>query len=136
MRSPAPRRFRPAGAEARVVSVGVDIVEVRRIAEAILRWGDKFVERIYTPDEIDYCLRRARQAESFAVRFAAKEAFAKALKVGKARIWREVEVVRSEGPRPAILLHGAAREMTGPRKGDLSLAHVATHAVAVVLIED
>ena len=56
-----------------MVSVGVDIVDVRRIAEAILRFGDRFLERIYTPGEIDYCLRRARQAESFAVRFAAKE---------------------------------------------------------------
>ena len=109
---------------------------MRRIAEVILRWGDKFVERIYTPSEIDYCLRRARQAESFAVRFAAKEAFAKALKVGKASIWREVEVVRSEGPRPTFQLHGHARTLVGHRKVDLSLSHAQTHAVAVVLIED
>ena len=109
---------------------------MRRIAEAILRWGDKFVERIYTPSEIDYCLRRARQAESFAVRFAAKEAFAKALKVGKASIWREVEVVRSEGPRPTFQLHGHARTLVGHRKVDLSLSHAQSHAVAVVLIED
>ena len=109
---------------------------MRRIAEAILRWGDKFVERIYTPGEIDYCLRRARQAESFAVRFAAKEAFAKALKVGKASIWREVEVARGESPRPALLLHGGARELTGGRRVDLSLSHASTHAVAVVLVEE
>jgi holo-[acyl-carrier protein] synthase len=119
-----------------VVSVGVDIVDVRRIAEAILRWGDKFVERIYTPDEIDYCLRRARQAESFAVRFAAKEAFAKALKVGRASIWREVEVVRGDSPRPGVRLHGHARSLVGSRRVDLSLSHAQTHAVAVVLIED
>jgi holo-[acyl-carrier protein] synthase len=119
-----------------VVSVGVDIVDVRRIAEAILRFGDRFLERIYTPGEIDYCLRRARQAESFAVRFAAKEAFAKALKVGKASIWREVEVVRSEGPRPTVQLHGNARSLVGGRRVDLSLSHAQTHAVAVVLIED
>jgi holo-[acyl-carrier protein] synthase len=119
-----------------MVWVGVDIVEVRRIASAIERWDSRFLDKIFTPGEIAYCRGKAMEAESFAVRFAAKEAFAKALKVGKAKIWREVEIVRSEGPRPAILLHGAAREMTGPRKIDLSLAHVATHAVAVVLIED
>ena len=119
-----------------MVSVGVDIVDVRRIAEAILRFGDRFLERIYTPAEVDYCLRRARQAESFAVRFAAKEAFAKALKVGKASIWREVEVVRSEGPRPAFQLHGNARSLVGSRRVDLSLSHAQSHAVAVVLIED
>lgn len=119
-----------------MVWVGVDIVEVRRIGSAIERWGARFLDKIFTPGEIAYCRGKAREAESFAVRFAAKEAFAKALKVGKAQIWREVEVVRTEGPRPALLLHGAAREMAGARSVELSLAHAATHAVAVVLIED
>ncbi|HYR51905.1 MAG TPA: holo-ACP synthase [Candidatus Dormibacteraeota bacterium] len=119
-----------------MVSVGVDIVEVGRIAEAIERWGPRFLERIFTPTEIAYCSPRARAAESFAVRFAAKEAFAKALKVGRVSIWREVEVVRSEGPRPAVKLHGTARALVGTRRVDLSLSHAATHAVAVVLVED
>ena len=109
-----------------MVSVGVDIVEVGRIAGAIERWGPRFA----------YCTPRARAAESFAVRFAAKEAFAKALKVGRVSIWREVEVVRSEGPRPAVQLHGAARQLVGTRRVDLSLSHAAKHAVAVVLVED
>src|SRR5882762_3168040 len=119
-----------------MVSVGVDIVEVGRIAEAIERWGPRFLERIFTPTEIAYCSPKARAAESFAVRFAAKEAFAKALKVGKVAIWREVEVVRSEGPRPTVLLHGGAKSMLGSRQVDLSLSHAAPHAIAVVLIED
>ncbi|HEY7727848.1 MAG TPA: holo-ACP synthase [Candidatus Eisenbacteria bacterium] len=119
-----------------MVWVGVDIVEVRRIGAAIERWGSRFLDKIFTPGEIAYCRGKAREVESFAVRFAAKEAFAKALKVGKAGIWREVEVVRTEGPRPAILLHGTARELTGARRIDLSLAHVTSHAVAVVLVED
>jgi len=119
-----------------MVSVGVDIVEVGRIAEAIERWGPRFLERIFTATEIAYCSPKARAAESFAVRFAAKEAFAKALKVGRVSIWREVEVVRSEGPRPAVQLHGTARELVGKRRVDLSLSHAATHAVAVVLVED
>jgi holo-[acyl-carrier protein] synthase len=119
-----------------VVSVGIDIVEVARVGRAIDRWGARFLDRIFTPGEIAYCRGKARETESFAVRYAAKEAFAKALKIGKASIWREVEIVRSEGPRPALLLHGGAREMVGPRRVDLSLSHAATHAVAVVLIED
>ncbi|TMQ56647.1 MAG: holo-[acyl-carrier-protein] synthase [Candidatus Eisenbacteria bacterium] len=119
-----------------MVSVGVDIVEVGRIAGAIERWGPRFLERIFTPKEIAYCTPRARAAESYAVRFAAKEAFAKALKVGRVSIWREVEVVRSEGPRPAVQLHGAARQLVGTRRVDLSLSHAAKHAVAVVLVED
>src|SRR6185295_4893366 len=119
-----------------MVSVGVDIVEVGRIAGAIERWGTRFLEKIFTPTEIAYCRQKNRAAESFAVRFAAKEAFAKALKVGKVAIWREVEVVRSEGPRPTVLLHGSAKSMLGSRQVDLSLSHAATHAIAVVLIED
>ncbi len=119
-----------------MVSVGVDIVEVGRIAGAIERWGSRFLERIFTPAEIAYCRTRSRAAESFAVRFAAKEAFAKALKVGRVSIWREVEVVRGEGPRPSVLLHGAARQLVGERRVDLSLSHAASHAVAVVLVED
>ena len=119
-----------------MVSVGVDIVEVGRIAGAIERWGGRFLERIFTPREIAYCRRKTRAAESFAVRFAAKEAFAKALKVGRVSIWREVEVVRGEGPRPTVELHGAARQLVGARRVDLSLSHAASHAVAVVLVED
>ncbi len=119
-----------------MVSVGVDIVEVGRIAGAIERWGARFLKRIFTPAEIAYCSEKARAAESFAVRFAAKEAFAKALKIGRASIWREVEVVRGETPRPGVLLHGAARELVGGRRVDLSLSHAQSHAVAVVLVED
>jgi len=119
-----------------VVSVGVDIVEVGRIASAIERWGTRFLDRIFTPSEIAYCRRKTRAAESFAVRFAAKEAFSKALKVGRVSIWREVEVVRGEGPRPTVQLYGTARQLVGARRVDLSLAHAASHAVAVVLVED
>ncbi|HMI30972.1 MAG TPA: holo-ACP synthase [Candidatus Limnocylindrales bacterium] len=119
-----------------MVSVGVDIVEVGRIAAAIDRWGARFLERIFTPTEIAYCSPKARAAESFAVRFAAKEAFAKALKIGRVSIWREVEVVLGESPRPGVLLHGGARALLGTRRIDLSLSHAATHAVAVVLVED
>ncbi len=119
-----------------MVSVGVDIVEVRRVADAIDRWGQRFLRRVFTPGEIAYCRGKAHEAESFAVRFAAKEAFTKALKVGKVSIWREVEVVRSEGPRPSVLLHGGARSLVGKRRVDISLSHAAAHAVAVVLIED
>lgn len=119
-----------------MVAVGIDIVDVGRIEAAIGRWGPRFLDRVYTPGEIAYCRGKAREAESFAVRFAAKEAFAKALKVGKASIWRDVEIVRSEGARPAVLLHGGARSMVAGRRVDLSLSHAASHAVAVVLIED
>lgn len=119
-----------------MVSVGVDIVEVERIRRAIDRWGPEFLERVFTGDEIAYCRGKAREAESFAVRFAAKEAFAKALKVGKASVWLEVEVTRSESPRPTLVLTGTAQKLAGKRRIDVSLSHVPTYAVAVVLVED
>lgn len=119
-----------------MVSVGVDIVEVERIRRAIDRWGMEFLERVFTPGEIAYCRGKAREAESFAVRFAAKEAFAKALKVGKASVWLEVEVSRSESPRPSLVLTGGARGLAGSRRVDVSLSHIPTYAVAVVLVED
>ena len=87
-----------------MVSVGVDIVEVERIHRAIEQFGSAFLDKIFTPGEIAYCRGKAREASSFAVRFAAKEAFAKALKVGKASVWREVEIVRGEeAPRPVMV---------------------------------
>ena len=119
-----------------MVSVGVDIVEVERIRRAIKHWGSQFLNKVFTPDEIAYCRGKAREAESFAVRFAAKEAFAKALKVGKASVWLEVEVTRSESPRPTLALTGTAQELAGKRRIDVSLSHVPTYAVAVVLVED
>jgi holo-[acyl-carrier protein] synthase len=120
-----------------MVSVGVDIVEVDRIERAIHHFGARFLEKIFTPAEISYCRGKAQEGSSFAVRFAAKEAFAKALKVGKASVWREVEIARGEeAPRPVMVLHGAARAMVGDRRVDVSLSHTAHYAVAVVIVED
>lgn len=120
-----------------MVSVGVDIVEVERIHRAIEQFGPRFLDKVFTPAEIAYCRGKAQEASSFAVRFAAKEAFAKALKVGKASVWREVEIARGEeAPRPVVLLHGAARELVGARRVDVSLSHTSHYAVAVVLVED
>lgn len=120
-----------------MVSVGVDIVEVDRIHRAIEHFGSQFLDKIFTPAEIAYCRGKAQEASSFAVRFAAKEAFAKALKVGKASVWREVEIVRGEeAPRPIMVLHGSAREMLGSRRVDVSLSHTTHYAVAVVIVEE
>ena len=120
-----------------MVSVGVDIVEVDRIHRAIEQFGPRFLDKIFTPAEIAYCRGKAREASSFAVRFAAKEAFAKALKVGKASVWREVEIARGEeAPRPVVVLHGAALEMVGGRRVDVSLPRTTDYAVAVVIVEE
>ncbi len=123
-----------------IVAVGIDVALVERIRRAVdhPQWGERFRTRVYTAGEIAYCLRRRRYAESFAARFAAKEAVAKALGTGFGEIsWREIEVVRDSG-RPTIVLHGRARAraaMIGAARWHLSLTHTSSEATAYVIAE-
>ena len=124
-----------------VVGIGTDITEVKRIACSIERHGDRFLTRIYTAGEIAYCLGRQKSsAESFAARFAAKEAGAKALGTGISRgvSWKELEVVRAPGHPPQLELSGraAARaKQLGVTRISLSLTHTSETALAVVIME-
>ena len=120
-----------------ILGTGVDIAEVPRIRAAIEnpRTGERFRARVYTAEEIAYCTKRRNWQESFAARFAAKEAMMKAL--GRAFGWRDIEVVRGTGA-PTIRLHGraAARaEELGIRHIHLSLSHTAELAIAYVVAE-
>ena len=124
-----------------IIAVGVDVVEVDRIKNAVdhPRWGERFRARVYTADEIAYCLKRRHYAESFAARFAAKEGVMKALGTGLSDGigWRDIEVVRDSG-RPTITLHGRATghgTAIGVSRWHLSLSHTATYAVAYVIAE-
>jgi holo-[acyl-carrier protein] synthase len=120
-----------------ILGVGVDIIDVERIQAALdhPRTGDRFRVRVFTDGEIAYCTRRRHAAESFAARFAAKEAMMKAL--GRAYGWREIEVVRGTGA-PTLQLHGRAQERgvaLGLRHIHVSLSHTATLAIAYVVAE-
>jgi len=124
-----------------IISIGTDSIEVERVARAVdhPRWGERFRLRVFTSGEIAYCLRRRRNAESFAARFAAKEAVMKALGTGYAKgvWWRDIEVVRTSGA-PRLVLHGgaAARAATlGIRRWHLTLTHTAGQALATVIAE-
>ena len=110
-------------------AIGVDIAEVVRIRSAVRRWGDRFLEKHFTPREIEYCQAKARPAESLAARFAAKEAFAKAFPGDDPLGWHDVEVVM-EASRPAFRLRGPARDY----EAKLSLSHTHAHAVAVAMV--
>jgi holo-[acyl-carrier protein] synthase len=90
-------------------SIGVDIEEVDRIRAVVRRWGDRFLTRHFTEQEIAYCRSKARPAESLAARFAAKEAFAKAYPGPGVPGWHDVEVVK-DGRRPLLRLRGAAAD--------------------------
>jgi holo-[acyl-carrier protein] synthase len=123
-----------------IVSIGIDIVEVYRIRETLAR-TPRFVERVYTASEREYCERKgAAAAQSYAARFAAKEAFLKALKTGwRGKItWHDIEVVSDETGVPSLKIRGEAQailENTGANKIHLSLSHTTEHAVAQVILE-
>ena len=124
-----------------LVGTGIDIVEIHRIAQSIARFGDRFLTRIFTPEEIAYCQSKKNSAESFAARFAAKEAGAKALGTGIQHgvTWKELEVRREPGHRPNLYFTGRAREIAaqlGVRHVSLSLTHSTTSAMAAVHLEN
>ena len=124
-----------------IVGSGVDMIEIARIAETIARYGDRFCRRVYLPGEILYCRRKRNAAESFAARFAAKEAAAKALGTGiQAGVgWQDIEVVRALSGQPSLVFHGRAATIArnlGASHAVISLTHTRTHALAQVLLEN
>ncbi len=120
--------------------VGIDLVEIGRMERAIERWGQRFLERIFSPAEINLCLKRHRPGSCLALRFAAKEAFAKALGLGirGGLVWRDIEVVHDELGKPGLRLKNRAQELLGSVGAErtwLSLSDESTIAVAVVVLE-
>ncbi|MGB6280034.1 MAG: holo-ACP synthase [Syntrophobacteria bacterium] len=120
--------------------IGVDIVKVDRIEQAVERWGYRFLKRIFTAAEIERCQQRARPAQCLALRFAAKEAFAKALGLGmrKGLRWRDIEVVHDHLGKPDLLLHNQAQRLLEAMEASrtwLSLSDERESAVALVVLE-
>ena len=123
-----------------IVGTGIDIAEVPRIGESIERFGERFLRRVFTEEEIRYCDSKANRVERYAARFAAKEAAMKALGTGWNRgvRWRDVEVFRQPGSRPTIKFHGRAAEFAhklGAKNIALSISHTPEHAIANVILE-
>ena len=123
-----------------IVGTGIDIAEVPRIAQAIDRYGERFLRRVFTEGEIQYCESKANRIERYAARFAAKEAAMKALGTGwnHGVRWRDVEVRREPGGRPTLAFHGKAAEFAsklGAAHVALSLSHTASEAIAQVILE-
>lgn len=127
---------------------GVDIIEIARVEQAVARWGERFLSRVFTADER---AESANRIPSLAARFAAKEAAAKALGVGvrgfgasvtvgthTAVHWRDLEVRRAAGGRPEMILHGAAAVRAaalGWQSIAVSLSHSREYAVAFVVAQ-
>jgi holo-[acyl-carrier protein] synthase len=123
-----------------IVGTGIDIAEVPRIAESIERFGERFLRRVFTEEEIRYCNSKANRVERYAARFAAKEAAMKALGTGWNRgvRWRDIEVFRPPGSRPTIKFHGVAAEFAaklGTKNIALSISHTPELAIANLILE-
>ena len=124
-----------------IVGTGIDLAEVDRIADAVERFGDRFLRRIFTDAEMRYCDSKANRMERYAGRFAAKEAAMKAIGTGwrGGVAWTDFEVVRQPGGRPAMVFHGMAAELAsklGVNNIALSITHTKDVAMAQVILED
>lgn len=123
-----------------IVGVGIDQIELSRIRDSLERFGDRFLKRCYTEEELRYCLDKRDPVPSLAARYAAKEAGAKALGTGIAHgvSWTEIEVRRERWQAPTLHLHGRAREHAerlGASRAHLSLTHSRDLASAYVILE-
>lgn len=113
-----------------IKATGIDIVKIKRLKEATERWGNRFLERVFTEDELRYCLSKKACYESLAVRFAAKEAFIKAL--GKRIDLRLIEIKNEPSGKPYLDIKSHLLN----NKIHLSLSHDGEYAIAVVIMEE
>ncbi len=118
-----------------ILGLGFDATDIPRIADTLERFGDRFLQRVFTQGEIAYCMRRRNPAPHLAGRFAAKEAAMKALGTGHSRgvLWRDIEVVRVDGP-PQLLFHGGASRRAAGMQATSSLLTI-THSDALAMAQ-
>ena len=119
----------------KVFGIGIDVIEIERVEKAIETFGDRFLARIFTVDERDYCLRQNRPAVHFAARWSAKEATSKALGtgIGEFLSWGDMEVVRRQSGEPEMVLSGDGLEFCSQHGIDqikVSLTHAKHYAAA------
>lgn len=113
-----------------IKGIGIDIIEVERVEKLGLK-SPRFLERIFTASEIAYCSKKANRFQHFAARFAAKEAFFKAL--GKRIPWKDVELINLTSGKPTLKIKGKQRQAF--KRIHVSVSHLAGHALAVVILE-
>lgn len=119
------------------MKVGIDIVETSRIKATIERFGERFLTRVFTVSEREFCDSRADPYQSYGARFAAKEAILKALGTGKSEgiRWQDMEIIDDEHSRPEVRLYGKVQELVAG-KLHISLSHTAQLAVAICVLEE
>ena len=123
-----------------IVGTGIDLVNMERIERAVNRWGNLFLRRVFTEKEIEWCLKRTHPSECFAIRFAAKEAFLKAIGWGLRNgiQWIDIEVENDAMGKPFFVVYRKARgvlEVLRVQSSLLTLSHEPPYAVAHVILE-
>ena len=123
-----------------VLGIGVDLVEVERIQHSLDRFGERFMNRVFTEGEIAYCQSMKFPARHFAARFAAKEALSKAFGtgIGKSMGWRDLDVQKKESGEPFVVLSGGAEKMANEREVEriwISLSHTENSGTATIVLE-
>ncbi|MGV8059345.1 MAG: holo-ACP synthase [Smithellaceae bacterium] len=123
-----------------ICGIGIDLVENDRLAQIIAKWGSKFLQRVFSEGEINYCAKHAQASVNYSARFAAKESFLKALGIGMGMgvKLKEIEVVHDKEGKPELVLWGEAKiqiEKRNIEKIHLSLTHTRSYATAIVLLE-
>ena len=123
-----------------ILGLGIDIIEVARVAASHEKFGERFLNRILLPSEIAYCLSHKNPSPFLAARFAGKEAISKAFGtgIGAQLGWHDMEICRKESGEPFVVLHGKGKELLekrGARIVLISLSHTAIHATAVAVLE-
>jgi holo-[acyl-carrier protein] synthase len=119
-----------------LLGLGVDMVEVGRVKRARERWGERFLNRVFTSEERSYCLRKAFPEQSFAARFAAKEAVLKAIGTGLSGGigWKDVEIVNNKSGKPEVNLGEKITERIGGKKILISISHTKGFAIAYAIL--
>lgn len=123
-----------------IFGTGIDIVDISRFERFLREGKDSLFLRVFTPGEIEYCNRKKRSAQHFAIRFAAKEAFFKACGLGlrEGMSWKDVEVVKNDLGKPDLELHGRAAAIfmeMALKRSHTALSHDGAYAVAMVVLE-
>ncbi len=123
-----------------ILGTGVDIVEVGRIEESVKKFGQRFLDRVFLPEEVAYAQSRKFPGRHLAARFAAKEAVSKAFGtgIGESLCWRDIEVQRKETGEPVIVLHGKGLKLLRSRRArvpTITLSHTDHYATAVAILE-
>jgi holo-[acyl-carrier protein] synthase len=123
-----------------IYGIGIDMVKMDRLQKAMDTWGERFQTKVFTEAERAFCLSKPRPTRFWAMRFAAKEAFSKAIGLGMRQglRWRDIEITHNSLGRPELILHGRAKEIcnqAGIKNSFLSLSDEDNYALAVVVLE-